>query len=205
MKSRDVYIFTFEGMTNWEPIAAVSGINNPPSGKCRHHVLTVGTSTRAVTTSCGRRVVPDLCVSEIRPDRGAMLILPGGDLWTTDDCDDILDAARRFRICGVSVAAISGATLALARAGMLDDFHHTSNSREYLAVTGYRGSAFYCDVPAIADEGLITASQSAPDEFVREIFSELGISRPPSLDAWHELLRFGDLSRYTQRIPCPSR
>ena len=95
--------------------------------------------------------------------------------------------------------------MALARAGMLDDFHHTSNSREYLAASRYRGAGFYCDVPAIADEGLITASGFASVEFAREIFRELGLYTQPSLDAWYALLRFGDSSRYSDLLTCASR
>jgi putative intracellular protease/amidase len=153
----------------------------------------------------GVRILPDTSVPEIQISRGAMLILPGGNRWETEDCADILDLAREFRIRGVPVAAICGATMALARAGMLDDFHHTSNSREYLAASGYRGASFYCDVPAIADEGLITASGFASVEFSREIFRELGLYSQPSLDAWYALFRFGDASRYAELRDCVSQ
>jgi hypothetical protein len=85
---------------------------------------------------------------------------------------------------------------------MLDDFHHTSNSREYLASTGYRGAKFYCDVPAITDESMITASGTAPLEFSREIFRALGLYSAPALDAWYALFKFGDASRYFELPQC---
>ena len=62
-----------------------------------------------------------------------MLILPGGERWESCGNAEAIEFARVFFVEGIPVAAICAATLALARAGMLDDFHHTSNSREYLA------------------------------------------------------------------------
>ena len=207
MRGRDVYVFVFDGMADWEAAFAVAGINNPQfqSQPGRYRVVTVGSTTNPVTSMGGMRILPDISVSEIEAHRAAMLILPGGDRWEVADCADILNVARIFRIRGVPVAAICGATRALARAGMLDDFHHTSNNREYLVATGYRGAAFYCDVPAIADEGLITASGFASVEFAREIFRELGLYSRPSLDAWYALARFGDSSRYSDLLTCASR
>jgi putative intracellular protease/amidase len=207
MRGRDIYVFVFDGMADWEAAFAIAGINNPQFQRQpgRYRVVTVGSTSNPVTSMGGMRILPDISVSEIEILRAAMLILPGGDLWTADNCADILEVARRFRIRGVPVAAICGATLALARAGMLDDFHHTSNSREYLAASRYRGAGFYCDVPAIADEGLITASGFASVEFAREIFRELGLYTQPSLDAWYALLRFGDSSRYSDLLTCASR
>ncbi|WP_348260657.1 DJ-1/PfpI family protein [Telmatobacter sp. DSM 110680] len=207
MRGRDVYVFVFDGVADWESAFAIAGINNPQFQRVpgRYRVVTVGCSIHPVTTMGGMRILPDISVAEIEINRAAMLILPGGGLWTDDNCAHILDVGRRFRIRGIPVAAISEATLALARAGMLDDFHHTSNSREYLAATGYHGVAFYCDVPAIADEGLITASGFASVGFAREIFRELGLYAQPSLDAWYALLRFGDASRYSDVLTCASR
>lgn len=207
MRGRDVYVFVFDGMADWEAAFAIAGINNPQFQRQpgRYRVVTVGSTTNPVTSMGGMRTLPDISISEIEINRAAMLVLPGGSLWESESCADILDAARTFRIRGVPVAAICGATLALARAGMLDDFHHTSNSRNYLAASGYRGAGFYCDVPAIADEGLITASGFASVEFAREIFRELGLYTQPSLDAWHALFRFGDASRYSDLLTCASR
>jgi putative intracellular protease/amidase len=207
MRGRDVYMFVFDGMADWEAAFAIAGINNPQFQRepVRYRVVTVGCATHPVTTMGGMRILPDISIAEIEIHRAAMLILPGGDRWAISDCADIVDVARCFRIRGIPVAAICGATLALARAGMLDDFHHTSNSREYLAASGYCGAAFYCDVPAIADEGLITASGFASVEFAREIFRELDLYSRPSLDAWYALARFGDSSRYSDLLACASR
>ena len=204
MSVRNVYLFVFDSMADWEAAFAIAGINNPQFQRepGRYRVVTVGTSREPVTTMGGMRILPETTLSEIEPDQSAMLILPGGDQWESCGNAEAVELARVFFVEGVPVAAICGATLALARAGMLDDFHHTSNSREYLAASGYRGGSFYCDVPAITDENVITASGIAPIEFAREIFRALGLYDQQALDAWYALFRFGDASRYFELSNC---
>ena len=85
------------------------------------------------------------------------------------------------------MAAICGATAGLARGGLLDARPHTSNSREYVAATGYRGGAHYRDEPTVVDGDLITAPAMAPLEFARAIFARLDLYAPPVLDAWYGL------------------
>jgi len=204
MFGRNVYLFVFDSMADWETSFAVAGINNPrfQRNPGRYRVVTVGRSRAPIATMGGLRIQPDLSLSEVEADEAAMLILPGGDAWESGSNSAAIDLARVFFIEGVPVSAICAATLALAFTGMLEDFHHTSNSREYLAATGYRGGKFYCDVPAVRDEGLITASGAAPLEFAREIFKALDLYNPTALDAWYALFKFGDVSRYRELVEC---
>jgi putative intracellular protease/amidase len=204
MVGRNVYLFIFDSMADWEAAFAIAGINNPrfQQHPGRYRVVTVGSTRHAITTMGGVRITPDICLGEVNPDLAAMLILPGGDAWECGANHEAIELARMFFIEGVPIAAICGATQALACAGMLDDFHHTSNSREYLAATGYRGGKFYCDTPAITDEGVITASGIAPLEFAREIFRTLDIYSDPALDAWYALFKFGDASRLAELTQC---
>ena len=203
MVGRNVYLFVFDSMADWEASFAVAGINNPRFQKHpgRYRVVTVGTTRESITTMAGVRITPETSLSEIDSD-AAMLILPGGDSWESFSNMEAIDVARVLFIEGVPIAAICGATFALARAGMLDDFHHTSNSREYLLASGYRGEKFYCDVPAIRDEGVITASGFAPLEFAREIFKTLDLYSGPALDAWYALFKFGNAARYHELTDC---
>jgi len=207
MNTRNVHLFVFDSMADWEAAFAIAGINNPQFQRTpgRYRVVTVGATTRPITTMGGMRILPEISLSEIDPDQSAMLILPGGDRWESSGNLEAIQVARAFFVEAVPVAAICGATLALARAGMLDDFHHTSNSREYLAASGYRGGSFYCDAPAVTDEGVITASGIAPVEFAREIFRTLGLYSREALDAWYALYRFGDTSRYSNLLECVSQ
>jgi len=207
MNTRNVHLFVFDSMADWEAAFAIAGINNPQfqSNPGQYRVVTVGSTTRPITTMGGLRILPETSLSEIDPNQSAMLILPGGDRWESSGNLEAIQVARTFFVEAVPIAAICGATLALARAGMLDDFHHTGNSREYLAASGYRGGSFYCDAPAVTDEGVITASGIAPVEFAREIFRTLGLYSREALDAWYALYRFGDTSRYSNLLECVSQ
>ena len=204
MSARNVFLFVFDTMADWETSFALAGINNPrfQQHPGRYRVVTVGATRKPVTTMGGLRVVPDTTLSEIDSDTAAMLILPGGETWESHSNMEAIDIARVFFIESVPVAAICGATFALARAGMLDDFHHTSNSRDYLLASGYRGDKFYCDVPAVTDEGMITASGLAPLEFAREIFKTLDLYTPTALEAWYSLFKFGNATRYQELPNC---
>jgi putative intracellular protease/amidase len=204
MSIRNVHLFVFDSMADWEAAFAIAGINNPQfqSNPGRYRVVTVGSTTKPITTMGGMRILPEISLFEIDPNQSAMLILPGGDQWESCGNVEAIQVARTFFVEAVPIAAICGATLALARAGMLDDFHHTSNSREYLAASGYRGGSFYCDAPAVTDECVITASGIAPVEFAREIFRTLGLYNSEALDAWYALFRFGDASRYNELLNC---
>ena len=98
-----------------------------------------------------------------------------------------------MRDAGVPVAAICGATIAAARAGLLDDRAHTSNERDYLVTHApeYRGGRHYVDTLAVRDRGVITASGAAPIEFAREIFEELGVLGEADRTVWYHLFKHG--------------
>ena len=93
------------------------------------------------------------------------------------------------------MAAICAATLALGRAGVLDDRRHTSNARSYLPAhaDGYAGAEHYVDVPVIADRHVITASGLAAVDFARAIFAELGVATADQRAMWFELFKHGRL------------
>lgn len=204
MSARNVFLFVFDTMADWETSFAIAGINNSryQQHPGRYRVVTVGSTRKPVTTMGGLRIIPDTTLREIDSNNAAMLILPGGETWESFSNLEAIDTARAFFVESVPIAAICGATFAIARAGMLDDFHHTSNSHDYLIASGYRGEKFYCDIPAITDEGLITASGLAPLEFAREIFKTLDLYSPSALEAWYALYKFGNASRYQELANC---
>lgn len=152
-------------------------------------VVTVSPDGGPVTTMGGLRVAADLALADLRPD-SAMLVLPGGETWESGAGAGFVDAALAFVAAGVPVAAICGATWALAAAGLLDDRRHTSNDPGYLASSGYAGSASYVDAPAVSDRGVVTATGVAPAHFAAEVFRTLGSHPEPMVDSWLKL--YGD-------------
>lgn len=193
MKQQDVHVFVFDGLADWEMAYAVAGINYPQFqiNPGRYRVQTVSLQRASVVTSGGIRIEPDLALDRLSPDDSALLILPGGMAWASGQNTEAVDVARSFLNADVPVAAICGATLGLARGGLLDHLRHTSNTRDYLAATEYQGGSFYEDSPAVTDGKLITAPGTAPIDFAYHIFRCLNLYRPPVLDAWYGLYKTG--------------
>ncbi len=194
MQQRDVHLFVYDSLSDWEYGYAVAGINSPEFQKNpgAYRVQTVGVRRELVTSMGGVRIQPDRTLDQVVPADSAMLIIPGGMSWDNAGEPEAIEAARAFLKQGVPVAAICGATGGFARAGLLDDRRHTSNAREYLAMTGYRGAGLYEDAPAVMDRDLITASGTAPLEFAVQIFKRLDLYSPAVLDAWYGLHKTGE-------------
>jgi putative intracellular protease/amidase len=197
-RKRNVHLFVFDTMADWEAAYAVAAINSPQfqSGPSRYRVVTAGATLAPVTTMGGVRIEPDVMIDAVLPEESAMLILPGGCAWENGGNSDALELAAQFIASGVPVAAICAATLALARAGLLDRLRHTSNEREYLISSGYRGTAFYCGVPAVTDQNVITATGLAPVDFAREIFKALNLYSPATIEAWYSMFKQCDASKF---------
>ena len=166
-----------------------------PLGK--RTVRSVGFTLEPVMTMGGLRVTPDVDIASVEPTDVEVLILPGGTLRESDDYPRVALEPLLTKLvdAGTPVAAICAATLALGRAGILDDRRHTSNARSYLAARagGYAGGEYYVDVPVIADRHVITASGLAAVDFARAIFAELGVATDDQRAMWYDLFKHGRL------------
>jgi putative intracellular protease/amidase len=193
MPEKVVYLLVVEGFADWEPAHAIAELRR--SGG--YQVETVGFTREPVVSMGGMRVLPSKTISEIDPTGAAVYILPGGDRWERDPMESELEELlERLDAQKVPIAAICGATVAVAKLGLLRGRRHTSNGLEYLKaqVPGYAESANYVDAPAVRDRGLITASGLADVEFARELFEELELLTADDRRAWQEIYR-------TARLP----
>ena len=193
MRQQDVHLFVFDSLSDWEAGYAIAGINNPQFQKNpgSYRVRSVAIRRTPVVSMGGICIQPDLAFDELSPEDSAMLILPGGSTWDEGKNNEAIDVARMFLDSGIPVAAICGATAGLARGGLLDTRRHTSNSREYLALTHYLGAGLYEDASAFIDNDLITAPGTAPVDFAYHIFKRLDIYTTPVLEAWYGLFKTG--------------
>jgi putative intracellular protease/amidase len=138
-----------------------------------------------VTSAGGLRVMPDLAVDDIDTTALDALLVSGGQAWSRADAPDIAAVLVAARDGGKTVAGICDATLALAKAGLLDSVEHTSNSAENLAPSRYAGAAHYRDQPGAVVAGrIVTAPGTAPVSFMVGVLETLG-------------LRDGDLDFYS--------
>ena len=117
------------------------------------------------------------------------LILPGGDTWMESIHGPIMNISEQCIKQNILVAAICGATTALAQNGLLDSRRHTSNDLGYLKMVcpGYNGEKYYQNEPAVTDGKLITASGVAPLQFARHVLEALDVFLSRTLDAWYLL------------------
>lgn len=187
-----VYLYVPDTMTDWEPGFALAelrkgGLFKP--GLPPYQACAVAPTAEPVATMGGLKILPDIAVADLTPANAALLILPGADTWFDPKHAPLLEKVPAFLAAGVPVAAICGATIALANTGLLDNRAHTSNDINVLKyfVPRYKGDAFYRNEPAVTDGNLITASGMAPLEFAYQILKKLEVTTPALLDAWYRL------------------
>ncbi|MFC8518222.1 type 1 glutamine amidotransferase family protein [Streptomyces sp. NPDC057257] len=192
MSRKPVHLAVYDTFADWE-----TGHTTAYLARAGFAIRTVGPALEPVRSIGGLRVQPELGLDDLRPQDSSLLILPGADLWDAGDrLAPFARKAREFLDAGVPVAAICGATLGLAREGLLDEREHTSAVSFYLAATGYGGGERYVEADAVTDRGLVTAGPTEPVAFAREVFRLLGVYEGEVLDAWYRLFHDSDAEAY---------
>jgi putative intracellular protease/amidase len=183
------YLLVFDGLADWEPALAMCEINK--SGK--YDVVTVGFSDQPITTMGGYKIIPDITLDSIKPDETVIFIMPGGDMWEQGPHEDLIERLRRFFSTGITIAAICGATLEVARAGLTHGIHHTSNSKGYLKamLPDYKDDDHYVNTLVVTDRNLITASGLGSVEFASEIGRLLKIYNDEEVHEFYEMFKHG--------------
>ena len=188
MPDKAVYLLVVDGYADWEPAHAVAELRR----EGQYRIETVGLSAAPVTSMGGMTVLPSTTVADVEPGDVAAFILPGGDRWETTPVEPELEQLlTRLDRGGVPIAAICGATVAIARIGLLRGRRHTSNGLDYLRaqVAGYSDAGNYVDAPAVRDGKLITASGLGDVEFARELFEELEVMSAGDRTMWAQIFR----------------
>ena len=181
------YLLVLDGFADWEASLAASEINK----SSRYSVATVGLSRQQVRSMGGLSVQPQFLAAEIELERAAVLLVPGGTSWEAGEDEEVTMLLQRVHAAGVPIAALCGATIGLARAGLLSGRRHTSNMRGYLAklVPGYGVETDYLDQPAARDGNVITASGMGGVEFAYEIIKLLDLYSEPDREIWLRIFR----------------
>ncbi len=185
-----VYIYILNTMADWEIAYITAELNSGrflKNGKIT--VRKIAESQNPVTSMGGMSINADLKLSEVDFSEGDLLILPGADTWMEEEHSSVIETAGNLIDRGVIVAAICGATAALANAGILNSRKHTSNGNGFLEMMcpEYKGSDNYIDSPAVCDSNLITASGLAPLEFTYEILKRTEVMKEETVTAWYKL------------------
>ena len=161
-----------EGFADWET-TLLNAVSKGFYGATVHYATPGG---KAVTSTGGMKVTPDMAIADIDVKKLDVLVVCGGEAWQKPGAPDLTDVLQKAKAAGKVIGAICDGTVAAATTGILDDVAHTSNGVGYLDKTGYGGKANYKDVPhAIVDGTIITASATAPVSFAKEVMHAAGI------------------------------
>ncbi len=194
---KSIYVYILDTLADWEIGLAMTELNSQRFFKSsgEFEVKTFALTKAPVRTMGGLNVLPDLSIHEIRQEQAALMILPGAEEWPDPKHQPVIKLAETFLNAHIPIAAICGATEALARAGMLDHIPHTSNGREYLKMTcpEYNGASQYQDQLAVTGGDLITAGSSSSVDFAYHIFKKLDLMEQDVLDYW-----YGYFERHSQ-------
>lgn len=165
-----------EGFADWE-YALIGGTAGPFYGLEVQYFTPVAGQVRS-QGGLSAQVPKNLDnLQEWQPDA---LVVVGGMIWNTEDAPDIQNLLIQQHSSGAVVAGICGGTLALARAGLLNEVPHTSNDPDYLTqhAQGYAGAQHYLKSPSvIANNRIITAPGTAPVSFTAAVFESVGMDQ----------------------------
>ncbi|MCM3602793.1 glutamine amidotransferase [Robertmurraya korlensis] len=192
MQTKKVFLYVFDTMSDWEYGYLIAELNSGRYFKkdlAPLKLITVGANKEMITTMGGLSIKPDISLDECTLESKDLLILPGGTTWSEEIHQPILERIGQVLKLGTIVAAICGATEALANMGYLDTRKHTSNNLEYtkMVCPNYKGEKFYEVGSAISDANLVTASGIAPLEFAMEVLKKLDVFAPDTLHSWYNL------------------
>ena len=189
-----VYLYVLNTLADWEISYLTAELNSGRYlNKTRPPVelIKIGNTTEPIKTMGGITITPDESIDNIQFKEDDLLILPGADTWMEEENKKIIDIVSGIINEKVIIAAICGATIALANKGILNNRNHTSNDIEVLKMfcSEYGGENFYLNQPAVIDDNLITASGIAPLEFSYEVLKRINVMKTGTLEAWYKLYK----------------
>lgn len=200
---KTVYLYVLDTMADWETGYILQGLSMQNMLlEPKFQLKTVGAGTAPIKTLGGVTMIPDCALEDVQEEETAALLLPGADNWAAPEHRAVLELSAALLGRGVLVAAICGATLALADLGLLNDRLHTSNAPYFLSglSKNYGGGHLYREELAVADGNLITAGSAGGLLWARKILESLDLYRTETLEAWHRYYQTGDAAYYMQLL-----
>lgn len=194
MNKKIAYLYILDTLADWEIAFLTAELNSAryfDKSKEGIDLIRIGNGLTPITTMGGLTITPEKDIADIVFNKDDLIILPGANTWSDPKNQKILDIVSGLMDEGVVIAAICGATAALADRGLFDNRNHTSNGKGFLEMfcPNYRGSDYYQDQPAFVDGNLITATGIAPLEFSYEVLKRMDVMKESTLEAWFQLYK----------------
>lgn len=163
-----------EGFADWE-YALIAGVGPAFYGQ---EIQFFTPNSGSLQSQGGLTISVTEGLADLVAWRPAAVSVVGGTIWEQADAPDLSALLTSEYQRGCVVAGICGGTLALARAGLLNNVRHTSNGSDYLGthLPDYQGQGYYQDQPAaMSDQGIITAPGTAPVSYTAALFAAVGL------------------------------
>ncbi|EAD8612427.1 glutamine amidotransferase [Listeria monocytogenes] len=192
-----IYVYVLDTLADWEIGYVTSELNSGRFFKKdanRVSLKTVSYSKESIKTMGGMRIVPDCVIDDIVLSETSVLLLPGADTWNNLEHKAIIEKASELLALNATVAAICGATVALANHGLLDNRPHTSNGAGFLEMfsSSYKGQNSYINELSVGDNNLITASSAGALLWAKQIIAHLDVFESNTLESWYAYFNTGD-------------
>ena len=196
-----VFLYVLNTLSDWEIGYITAELNSGRffnKTKTPVDIIKIGNTIQPIKTMGGMAITPNESINNIEFNKSDILILPGADTWFEDSNKKIIQLIPDLLNQNVVVAAICGATVALAKNGILNARKHTSNDKEFLKMScpEYSGEDLYLNQLAVTDGNLITATGLAALEFSYEVFKKTDVIKPETLEAWYQLNKTRDVKYF---------
>jgi putative intracellular protease/amidase len=114
-------LYVPDALADWEIAFLITEINSgrylkkdiQPS-----RIIKAGNDLSSITTMGGIKITPDVDVDKMNVKNGDFIVLPGANTWQNGNNQKILDKVSDIINKDITVAAICGATFALADNGI---------------------------------------------------------------------------------------
>ncbi|EBF5146082.1 glutamine amidotransferase [Listeria monocytogenes] len=192
-----IYVYVLDTLADWEIGYVTSELNSGRFFKKdanRVSLKTVSYSKESIKTMGGMTIVPDCVTDDIVMSETSVLLLPGADTWNNLEHKAVIEKASELLALNATVAAICGATVALANHGLLDNRPHTSNGAGFLEMfsSSYKGQSSYINELSVGDNNLITASSAGALLWAKQIIAHLDVFESNTLESWYAYFNTGD-------------
>lgn len=170
-----IAVILTQGFADWE-YALIAGTGGPFYGL---DVQFFTPETGEVLSQGGLNALVQQSLDDIPAWKPEVIVAVGGGIWEASDAPDISELLRSHHAGGGTVAGICGGTLALARAGLLNETPHTSNAPDFLKDNAeeYSGADFYHPTPsAVTSNRIISAPGTAPVSFTAAVFASAEVA-----------------------------
>ncbi len=187
--NKKVYIFLFNGFSDWEISYLTPEINKSE----KFEIVYFSKDGNPVVSMGGLKITPDISLAEVDVNDIDLLVLPGGVAWEKGENNELNQFTKSIFEKGKLIAAICAATSYLGQLGILDKVKHTSNDLNYLKAVApkYSGESNYVNSMAVSDKNIITANGVASIEFAKEIFEKISLFEKNDIEKWFQLFKNG--------------